>query len=184
MKILESERLVYLTFSSDDYNLMLDLETNREAREFFGDIASPETVKNILNSFIKQYEKEAFSYFKVQLKETDEFIGAAGFERHKYTNEIGIGYILYKSYWNDQYPVEILTSLLAWGKKQIKTDYFISVIEKNDDPTKKALQDSGMYFYKEEKFDDLICNYYKFDNIRDSNLLGENNIAKLIMPND
>ena len=173
MKILESERLAYLTFSLEDYDFLLDLETNKEAREFFGGIASPEIVKNILNSFLERYHKENFSYFKVQLKDTGEFIGAAGFERHKSTNEVGIGYILYKNYWDNQFPIEILTSLLAWGKGRIQTNYFISVVDKNDEPTKKALQDSGMSFYKEEKFDDLVCHYYKIDN-QGSSLLGEN----------
>ncbi len=52
----------------------------------------------ILESFISSFELEKFSYFKVQLKENNRFIGIGGFERHKYTNEVGIGYLLHKEY--------------------------------------------------------------------------------------
>ena len=59
-------------------------------------------------------------------------------------------------------------------EKNIEIDHFISVVLKEDEMTQEALQGSGMSFYKEEKFDDLLCLYYRCGNISAVKLVAEN----------
>jgi RimJ/RimL family protein N-acetyltransferase len=160
--VIESPRLLFLSFVIDDNKLLLDLETNPEAREFFGGIASADAVKSMLNIFINSFNQNGFSYFKVYTKKEHLFIGAAGFDKHKITNEIGIGYIFYKEYWLNQYPEEAIKALLDWGYKNIKAKYLISVVHENNEVAKNALNKNGFNIDCKTMFDNIPCLYYRF----------------------
>jgi ribosomal-protein-alanine N-acetyltransferase len=162
--IIESSRLIFSLFEQKDFKLLLDLETNQDARKYFLGIASEKDVRNMLHIFIENYKLCKYSYFKVYNKENNKFIGAAGFDRHKITKEVGIGYIFYKEYWHDLYPLEAISTLLAWGRNFIATNYFISVVHKDDEVAKSCFIDCGFQFYKEENFDNMPCIYFKINN--------------------
>jgi [ribosomal protein S5]-alanine N-acetyltransferase len=95
---------------------------------------------------LERYEKEGLGHLAVELKETNEFIGVGGIipRELENKNEFEIAYSLLPKYWKYGYGTELAKQIKKYGFENIKTERFVSIIDKkNSDSINVALK-NGM----------------------------------------
>lgn len=125
---LETERLILRPFEENDAKTMFDMwASDEEVTKFLTWNAhrSIEDTKNILNIWIKQYEKLERINCAIVLKENNVLIG--GIDVVGYLDKVPvIGYAISRKYWNKGYVTEacrcLLDYLFSLGYEKVRID--------------------------------------------------------------
>lgn len=172
MKIsLETKRLLLRPWMEDDYEAMFyGWANDPEVTKYMTWNAhnSIEETKQIINKWIKDYEKPERLNFAIVLKESNELIGGIDIVGYIENTPV-IGYNLSKKYWNNGYMTEackcVIDYLFSSGHKEIRIDAMVENIASN-----KVIQKCGGVFIKQEKQnrplknDTIIVNSYIIKN--------------------
>ena len=119
------------------------------------------------NRFLESFEKNSFSKFAIIAKNTNEFIGYAGFEllhnadgkrnpldRHGkcFAEDLEIGYRLHKNYWNKGHATQIAQAIINWAFKKFQhLNRIVAVTEITNEASKRVLEKCEFEFIKNIK---------------------------------
>ena len=134
MKIsLETKRLLLRPWMEDDYEAMFyGWANDPEVTKYMTWNAhnSIEETKQIINKWIKDYEKPERLNFAIVLKESNELIGGIDIVGYIENTPV-IGYNLSKKYWNNGYMTEackcVIDYLFSSGHKEIRIDAMVKI---------------------------------------------------------
>ena len=134
---LETNRLILRPFNIDDAQDMFDnWASDSEVTKYltWNHHTDIYQTKEILNIWIKQYEKIERINLAITLKETNELIG--GIDVVGYLEGIPvIGYVISKKHWNNGYTTEACKKLIEYlfsiGHKKIRIDAVVENIASN-----------------------------------------------------
>lgn len=153
---LESERIGFGVWKSEDYELAEELWGNKQVTEYIsgkGYFTKDETEQRLIKE-IENQEKYKVQYWPIFMKDTDEFIGCCGlrpYDLEKNIYEIGI-HIL-PQYWGKGIGGEALNTAIQYAFKELKVKNLFAGHNPKNSASKKLLTKVGFQFIGEEYYE-------------------------------
>lgn len=132
-------------------------------------IRPPETdinvIKKLINKIIKYYvDNPGLGVWAGYEKQSDEFIGFFELAHLDDTEEIEVGYRLFKEYWGQGYATEISKVLIDYGFNIMKLDQIAGITHPENIASQNVLLKSGLTYIKDAVFYGFLDRYYTIDN--------------------
>lgn len=87
----------------------------------------------------------------IEKKETSEFLGVCGLHRQKNVRTPELGIWIKKNAHGNKYGREAIATLVSWAVKQIKFDYLIYPVDRNNWPSRRIPESLGGTIIEEKK---------------------------------
>jgi RimJ/RimL family protein N-acetyltransferase len=159
--ILETPRLLFRLMEKDDFDSLLELDSNPEIRAFFpSGTLNPQQVldKILMNQSL--FQNSGFCDFIVLDKVNQEFLGRAGFGLTG-DREVEIGYVFLKKFHGLGYASESVAGLLKWGFENLAQKRFIAFAPLKHLASHKVMEKCGMRYFKTDEYQDVSCKFYE-----------------------
>lgn len=164
--LLETERLYInppTTISLDNwYNLQCD----HQVIQYIGNarpLSKLQLKKNLYKS-IEHFKKHNYSFFDINLKSNNNFIGVAGLfnlEFDEKNKDIEIGYKFNKNYWGKGLATESAKTIIDYGLNKIKLKNIYACCHPDNKASKNVIKKCGMKYIRQYTYKGLInCNLY------------------------
>ena len=162
--IIKTKHLYLRLLKRDDLDYLTVLNSDADVRAFFPrGTQDKKQTKARIDELISCYETNGLPNFAIFLGEAGEFIGHCGFVLIP-TGEIAVGYLFHKQFWGKGYASEALAALLAWSKKNIKTDYIIAFAPIEHLASLRVMHKCGMQYDKNDTGHGVLCSFYRIEN--------------------
>ena len=163
--LLESERLYLKEFNINDVDSLFRLNSNADVMKY---IRPPETNINIIikliNKIIKYYDDNpGLGVWAGYEKQSDEFIGFFELAHLDTTDEIEVGYRLFKEYWGQGYATEMTKTLINYGFNKMGLDQIAGITHPENIASQKVLLKSGLAYIKDAVFYGFLDRYYTIE---------------------
>ena len=169
--VIETDRLLLRTFTSDDAQLIYDLNGDTEVIKYTQDpVNDIDQAKQILEQvIIPQYILYNHGRWAVHTKNDLEFIGWCGLKfvpriTNKYRHEIDLGYRFIKKAWGKGYATEAAYSSIQYGFEKIGLQRIVARAEIDNIGSWKVLEKCGMTYIGDEKVDGYPVKTYEILN--------------------
>jgi len=138
------------------------LDMNPEVRAYFpnGISSQAETQKRIKRNW-KSFEEKGYCDFAVIHKQSELFVGRAGFGDIE-GDEIEVGYILLKEFWGQGLAQEALKALLAWAQESIQAKRILAYAPVAHFASLNVMKKCDMRYLKTEKILDINYVFYEY----------------------
>ncbi|MBL0307808.1 MAG: GNAT family N-acetyltransferase [Chitinophagaceae bacterium] len=119
--IIETDRLLLRTFTTDDARLIYELNADPDVTLYTGDpVSDLSHAQQVLDQVIlPQYALYNHGRWAVHVKPTLEFIGWCGLKNRPERNEIDLGYRYLKSAWGKGYATEAAFACIKYGFEKL-----------------------------------------------------------------
>lgn len=148
--IIETERLKFYEFSSEDAEDMYFLNNDPEVIKYTGD--PPFSSVDAANEFIEKYDhykKNGFGRWTVRLKENHQYLGWCGLKMNEH-QQVDIGFRYYRNQWNKGYATESAIATIEYGFTSLNLQEIIGRAAKENTASLRVLEKLGMKFWKED----------------------------------
>ena len=165
--ILQSERLLFREFTTDDAQLIYTLNSDPEVIKYVHEepITDLNTaLSNITNRILPQYTQYGYGRWAVYLKNTNEFIGWCGLKYRPERKETDLGYRFLRSTWGKGYATEAATASLKYGFEELQLLSISAMVHIENLASLKVLEKCGMQFSKFEQIDGCPVKTYQLIN--------------------
>lgn len=151
MNILETEHLVFRPLTLDDLDNLTVLYSDPEVMRFLGGPRSRDEVRRVLNRYIREYQIYGHSFFATLLKSDGRFIGQCGLlhQEVEEQQEIELGYVLSRPYWQHGLAVEGIHALKDYGLQQLGFPRVISLIPPENRASIHIAEKIGMRYERD-----------------------------------
>lgn len=145
----ESDRLTYRKLTIKDIPMWHSFFENNDRLHFLGinsDKSDETNAKEWIEKQIERYENDQFGLLAVIEKKTSEFIGMSGIIPRELDgkNYFEIAYSLKPKYWSKGFGTEMAQEMMRFGKQNINTNQFISIIHENNIFSTNVAKKNGM----------------------------------------
>lgn len=164
--ILETERLLLRTFTTEDARLIYELNNDPDVTRFTGDpITDIAHAQQVLEQVIlPQYVLYNHGRWAVHTKPDLEFIGWCGLKKRPERNEIDLGYRFLKSTWGKGYATEAAFACIKYGFEKLGLKRIVSRAMPGNIASLKVLEKCGMTYIGEDMVDDHPAKTYEILN--------------------
>ncbi|WP_299220506.1 GNAT family N-acetyltransferase [uncultured Aquimarina sp.] len=146
--LFKSERLGFRNWTRDDIDPLASMNNDDDVMEFFPFKPSRKDTEEFILRMQKQFTKNGFCYFAVDILGSKEFIGFIGLSEQSYLENQGafvdIGWRLKKSVWNQGYATEGAKACLDFGFNTIGLDRIYSVASEINLKSELIMKKVGM----------------------------------------
>ncbi|MCF6279931.1 MAG: GNAT family N-acetyltransferase [Flavobacteriaceae bacterium] len=147
--IFTSARLGFRNWKDADLDSMATINADEDVMEYFPSTQSREITTNFIERMQKQFAKNGFCYFAVDILETNEFIGFIGLSKQEYdarfeTPFVDIGWRLSKSTWNKGYATEGAKRCLKYAFETLKLETIYSIATSRNIKSMRIMEKIGM----------------------------------------
>lgn len=153
---IESDRIGFSKWNNNDLELAKKLWGNKDVTKFIsakGYFTEDEILKR-LNLEISNNEKYGVQYWKIFLKETDEFIGCCGLRTYDLESKIyEAGVHLLPEFWGSGIASEVMKRVIEYAFDDLKASNVFAGHNPNNTASKKMLTKIGFHFVKEEFYE-------------------------------
>ncbi|HRG81132.1 MAG TPA: GNAT family N-acetyltransferase [Chitinophagaceae bacterium] len=150
--ILETERLVFREFTTEDapliYELNLDPEITRYTLDPVRDIEHAEEI--LLHTILPQYKLYNHGRWAVLVKPALSFIGWCGLKTRPELSEVDLGYRFMKPAWGNGYATEAAKASLDHGFNNLGLDRIVGRALTGNAASIRVLEKCGMKFIGEQ----------------------------------
>ncbi|MET3644467.1 GNAT family N-acetyltransferase [Streptococcus gallinaceus] len=167
MNYIETERLVFRSWKSSDFDDFLSMNQDPEVMRYLPNFYSIERAKKIFQLIQKEFENYDYSLFAVETKENGQFIGYVGLHHTQLAcikNEIvEIGWRLKREFRAKGYATEAAQACLKYAFTELKLQEVYTFIAEGNIPSKNIMRKVGMEFVQffssseVNEDDDLYC---------------------------
>ena len=163
--ILESKRLYLKEFTNDNEDNLFRLNGNADVMKY---IRPPETdiniIKKLINKIIKYYrDNPGLGVWAGYEKQSDKFIGFFELAHLDTTDEIEVGYRLFKEYWGKGYATEMTKVLIDYGFNTMGLNQIAGITHPENFASQNVLLKSGLTYIKDAVFYGFLDRYYTID---------------------
>ena len=164
--ILETERLLLRTFTTEDARLIYELNNDPDDTRFTGDpITDIAHAQQVLEQVIlPQYVLYNHGRWAVHTKPDLEFIGWCGLKKRPERNEIDLGYRFLKSTWGKGYATEAAFACIKYGFEKLGLKRIVGRAMPGNIASLKVLEKCGMTYIGEDMVDDHPAKTYEILN--------------------
>lgn len=146
--IIETQRLILRNFTTDDtqliYDLNLDPEVTRYTYDPVRDINHAQEV--LEKTILPQYALYNHGRWAVHLKPNLEFMGWCGLKYRPELNEIDLGYRFKKEFWGNGYATEAAFACIKYGFEKLNLAVITGRAEPENAGSCKVLEKCGMTY--------------------------------------
>jgi len=163
--ILESKRLYLKEFTLDDVEKLFRLNSDADVMKY---IHPPETdinvIKKVINRIIKYYsDNPGLGVWAGYEKQSDKFIGFFELANLDTTDEIEVGYRLFKEFWGQGYATEMTKVLIDYGFNKMGLEQIAGITHPENISSQNVLLKSGLTYIKDAVFYGFLDKYYTID---------------------
>lgn len=164
--ILETERLLLRTFTTEDARLIYELNKDPDVTRFTGDpITDIAHARQVLEQVIlPQYVLYNHGRWAVHAKPSLEFIGWCGLKKRPERNEIDLGYRFLKSTWGKGYATEAAFACIKYAFEKLGLKRIVGRAMPGNIASLKVLEKCGMTYIGEDMVDDHPAKTYEILN--------------------
>lgn len=146
--LFTSERIGFRNWRSEDLEEFAALNLDKKVMEHFPNTLSQKEVKDLIKKLKSHYVENGFTYYAVDILETQEFIGMIGLAFQKYETEftpaIDIGWRLKKTAWGKGYATEGARRCVKHAFNALGINKIISVCTLQNQKSEKVMKKIGM----------------------------------------
>ena len=144
--ILQSPRLYFRKFTTNDVLLLFELNSNPNVIKYVHEPAP--TLENITdtlhNNILVQYMLYGYGRWAVHLKNNNEFIGWYGLKYSREDDEIDLGYRFKEEYWGKGYGYEAAKATIDYGLNNLKMKCIVATVLPENIASSKIMEKCGM----------------------------------------
>ncbi|WDE14147.1 GNAT family N-acetyltransferase [Thalassomonas haliotis] len=166
MKITNSKRLNFALMTSNDAQLLFDLDQDAEVMRYIngGKISSMQEIRDIYIPRMQSYTNEPLGWglWKVEVTQTNEFIGWVlvrpmdFFTDHPQYNNLELGWRFMQKAWGKGYATEAAQSITRAIAEQTQVKYFSAIAMEDNAGSINIMKKLGMAFLKKELHQDPL----------------------------
>ncbi len=146
--IFSSERLGFRSWENEDLEEFAKLNSDEDVMEHFPKTLSNKEVVELIVKLKDHFVENGFTYYAVDILETNEFIGMIGLAAQKYitkfTPAIDIGWRLKRSAWGKGYATEGAKRCLDYGFSELGLNKIVSVTTIKNTKSENVMKKIGM----------------------------------------
>lgn len=165
----ESNRLKFRKLTMNDIPKWAEFFVNNDGLKFVGINSVTdkyEMAEKWIKGTLKRYEKQAYGFLAVELKDSNEFIGMGGILIWELNGrkEHEIAYSIIPEYWGNGYATEIAQTIKDYSFKNIDSNRFISIIHVENLASVKVATKTGMHVLFNTEFHKMNVDVYGIKN--------------------
>ena len=133
--ITETKRLKLIEVTGRDVKSIFLLTGNEKVMEHFPKVFNYEDTQKMVLKILHQYTEYGYCFWKVLLKQSDQFVGIAGLLYQEINNvpETEISYRILPEYWNKGYATEAAKACKKYAVTELGKTRLISLIHPQND---------------------------------------------------
>jgi RimJ/RimL family protein N-acetyltransferase len=164
--IIETDRLLLRTFTSDDAPLIYQLNLDPEVTRYTLDpMVSIDQAKEVLeNIILPQYALYNHGRWATHTKSNMDFIGWCGLKMRPELNEIDLGYRFLKASWGNGYATEAAYACIKYGFEELHLQRIVGRALPGNLASIRVLEKIGMNYVGEENIEALLHKTYDIFN--------------------
>jgi len=160
--ILKTERLILRYQRKSDIKFLVYLWMDEDMTKYTG---GPRDKMTLIEEFRKVADNpkiEEYDLWTIEIKNTHELIGQAGFipKEIKGKEYIELNYYIDKVKWKKGYAKEIAKSLIGYAFNEKKLDKVIAIIDPENEASKAVAKAIGMKYWMNEERSGKIKSIY------------------------
>jgi RimJ/RimL family protein N-acetyltransferase len=150
-QILETPRLILREFSPEDADALARVISDPETMRFYPAPLDPAGVEEWIARNRRRYAKDGHGLWAMVSKTNGELIGDCGptIQRVDDIDEIEIGYHVRRDLWGQGLATEAARACRDYGFTRFSTDHLISLIHRENIPSRRVAEKNGMTLWKE-----------------------------------
>jgi [ribosomal protein S5]-alanine N-acetyltransferase len=164
---LITPRLIMRDFEEDDDHLIFKLDSDPEVHRFLGNnpLKDAAQARDVISMIRSQYAERGIARWAVIEKESQQFIGWAGFklnveEINGHNQFYDLGYRFQKKYWGQGYASESAKHLLDWGLHNLNPENIYAMTHKENEASRRVLIKTGFIERGLFEHDDMEVSWY------------------------
>ncbi|WP_432409551.1 GNAT family N-acetyltransferase [Wukongibacter sp. M2B1] len=162
--ISETERLILRVLEPKDLDSVMNFWGNDEVMKYCGGSSgNRELIGRAINNYMNSQRKRGFSAYAVILKETNEIIGACGYNYTQDGNEVELIYHFSKQYWGKGYATEAGKACIEYARENLHIDKIIASVDPKHYSSRKVLEKLGFEYIDMRWFEDTKQNEPYFE---------------------
>lgn len=146
--LFKSERLGFRHLTMDDFDDLLEINTDEEAMRFFPSIYTAEATEKMIQKNLDFYNTIGYGRYAMDLLDSGTFIGFVGSGpiTFEFPLELHpeIGWRINKKYWNKGYATEGAKASLDYDFENLGFDKVYSFTAIPNKPSERIMQKLGM----------------------------------------
>ncbi len=159
--MIETERLFLRPMNESDAEAVFAMRSDENVMRF---IRPPQIRKSEAKDWIQlissRWETEKLGFCAVVEKASNKFIGWCGLWRLKETDEIEVGYALFKEFWGKGFASEAAGAFLEYGFGELNLEKIVAVAEPQNQASQDVMKRLGMiYDYTDEFYGRDLVHY-------------------------
>jgi [ribosomal protein S5]-alanine N-acetyltransferase len=167
-KIVETERLLLREIELSDVNDMFEMDSDPAVHIYIENqpVKTKEEVRDSIIYFQNQQIENGVSAYAVIDKQSDEFLGWAGFlySKEPVNNQINfyeLGYRFKKKHWGKGYATEACQAIIKYAFDRFKINAIYALTDPNNEGSKKVLLKLGFKFINTFDYEGQINDWYE-----------------------
>lgn len=149
-KELETERLILRRFTiKDAYDVYNNWASDKEVVKYLTWTAhdSVDVSKEILNTWISNYEKDDFYQWSIVPKDLDQSIGSISIvQQNKLAELVHVGYCIGKRWWGEGITTEAFKRLIKFFFEEVKVNRIESRFDPRNPGSGKVMEKCGLKY--------------------------------------
>lgn len=148
--VLETERLILRKFRVEDAQKMFDnWAPNPNVTKFltWKPHDNPESTKLIIDEWIKEYEKDNYYQWAIELKKIGEPIGSISVvHAHENVNEVEVGYCIGEKWWHKGYTSEAFSRVIDFLFNEVGAKRICALHDTDNPNSGRVMLKCGLEF--------------------------------------
>jgi len=168
MTIIETERLTLRRLVRSDLDDLARIYADADVRRYFpeGTLTREETEEELEWFLDGHPDDPRLGLWATIHRQTGRFIGRCGLLVWTIDGrrEVEVAYLLARKYWGQGLGTEAASALVRYGFETLGLPRLVSLIDPDNEASKRTAVKAGMRFERETVLDDLPCHIYAIDN--------------------
>ncbi len=143
--ITKTPRLIITKIDKGDIDLLFQLTGNQQVMKYFPTTLNYPETRRMLDKIRYQYKTYGYSFWKLLLKNSNEFVGIAGLLNQKIDGhaETEISYRILPRYWNRGFATEAARACKEYAETVLNKKRLISIIHPDNFASKRVAKKLG-----------------------------------------
>lgn len=170
--MFETDRLFLRPMDETDTDAVFAMRSDADVMRFIRPLQTEKRdAESWINLVSSRWETEKIGFCAVIEKTSNRFIGWCGLWRLKETDEIEVGYALFKEFWGRGFASEAAAACLTYGFDQLGLEKIVAVANPDNRNSRRVMEKIGMNFDYTGRFYEMNLVHYsitreEFFNVR------------------
>lgn len=155
MTVLETARLRLRKIKTTDAEFIFNLYNDKQFVTnigYKGIDSFHKAEEYIINNIQPSYKNNGFGTYLVETKDTNASAGICGLINRPHLDDVDIGYAFFPKFRGKGFAFEAASALMDYGKKILKIEKIVAVVDPKNEPSIKLLKKIGLKYEKKILF--------------------------------